>query len=75
MPLGVGTLTPWSLQTVDAASNPLMLPADQLLLLGQACSYVVVLQVWDTTVVDEATVHYSGMILFPIKIINGPEPI
>jgi hypothetical protein len=75
MPLGVGVLTPWNLQSVDAASNPMMLPVDQLLQLGQACSYVVVLEVWDTTVVNEGTVHYSGTILFPIKIINGPEPL
>jgi len=75
LPVGVGTLTPWNLQSVDAASNPLMLPADQLLELGQACTYTVVLQVWDTTIVNEGTVHYSGLILFPIKIINGPEPL
>src|SRR5277367_273688 len=75
MPLGVRTLTPWNLQSVDAGSNPMGLPADQLLALGQECSYVVVLEVWDSTVVDEVTVHYSGTILFPIKIINGPEPI
>jgi hypothetical protein len=75
LPLGVGTLTPWNLQSLDAASNPMGFAADQLLAQGQECTYVVVLQVWDTTVVNEGTVHYSGTILFPIKIINGPEPI
>ncbi|HXB70347.1 MAG TPA: hypothetical protein VNY05_19010 [Candidatus Acidoferrales bacterium] len=75
LPLGVGTLTPWNLQTVDAATNPLGLPADQLLAPGQECTYVVILQVWDSTVVNEGTDHESGYILFPIKIINGPEPL
>ncbi|CAM3960769.1 hypothetical protein [Roseateles saccharophilus] len=73
--LATGTLTPWNLQVLDAASNPLGLPADQLLGPGEACVYVVVLEAWDKTVVDEGTVHYSGWKLFPIKIINGPEPL
>jgi hypothetical protein len=37
--------------------------------------YNVILQVWDKTIVNEGTVHYSGLVLFPIKIINGPEPV
>jgi hypothetical protein len=75
LPVGVGTLTPWDLRTVDATLNPLGLPADQLLAVGQACTYNVILQVWDSTIVNEDTTHYTGYILFPIKIINGPEPI
>lgn len=73
--LATGTLTPWNLQVLDAASNPLGLPADQLLGPGEACVYNVILEAWDKTVVDEGTVHHSGWILFPIKIINGPEPV
>jgi len=73
-PVGVGVLTPWNLQSVDAATNPNGLPADQLLAPGQECAYTVVLQVWDKTIVNESIVHWSGTILFPIKIINGPEP-
>lgn len=73
--LSTGTLTPWNLQVLDAASNPLGLPADQLLGPGEACVYIVVLEAWDKTVVNEGTVHYSGWKLFPIKIINGPEPV
>jgi hypothetical protein len=76
LPLGVGTLTPWNLQTVDAATNPLGLPMDQLLAPGQECTYNVILYVSDSTVVNESGVHdTSPPILFPIKIINGPEPI
>lgn len=73
--LTTGTLTPWNLQVLDAASNPLGLPGDQLLGPGEACVYNVILEAWDKTVVDEGTVHYSGWVLFPIKIINGPEPV
>jgi hypothetical protein len=73
--LSTGTLTPWNLQVLDAASNPLGLPADQLLGPGEACVYVVILEAWDKTIVDEGSVHYSGWKLFPIKIINGPEPV
>lgn len=74
MPLGVGTLTPWDLRSVDAVLNPLMLNPDQLLQRGQECEYTVFLQVWDSTVVNEVTVHYDWRV-FPIKIINGPEPL
>jgi hypothetical protein len=73
--LATGTLTPWNLQVLDAASNPLGLPADQLLGPGEACVYNVILEAWDKTVVNEGTVHWSGWVLFPIKIINGPEPV
>jgi hypothetical protein len=73
--LATGTLSAWNLQVLDAASNPLGLPVDQLLGPGEACVYVVVLEAWDRTVVDEGTVHWSGWKLFPIKIINGPEPL
>jgi len=72
-PLGVGTLGLWDLQSVDSASNPMGLPADQLLALGQACTYNIFVQVWDLTVVNEGTVHYNWY-MFPVKIINGPEP-
>ena len=73
LPLGVGTLGLWDLQSVDAASNPMGLPPDQLLALGQACEYNIFLQAWDLTLVDEGTVHYNWY-MFPVKIINGPEP-
>ena len=70
-PVGVGVLVDWDLQTVDAASNPLGLSADQLLAPGEACSYVLMLQAWDNTLVGESTVHYHSD-LFPVKIINAP---
>lgn len=70
-PVGVGVLVDWDLQTVDAASNPLGLSADQLLAPGEACSYVLMLQAWDNTLVGESTVHYHWD-LFPVKIINAP---
>lgn len=78
LPFGVGVLTAWNLQWLDAASNPHGLPADQLLALGQECTYVVNVQAWDSTVVDESTTHscvppFPGT-EFPIKIINGPHP-
>lgn len=72
-PLGVGTLGLWNLQSVDAASNPTT-SADQLLKDGESCTYNVVLEVWDKTVVNEGTVHQTGLVLFPIKIINSNEP-
>jgi hypothetical protein len=78
-PLGVGILTSWNLQWLDAASNPHMLPADQLLAQGQECTYVVNVLAYDSTVVNEDTTHscvppFPGT-EFPIKIINGPQPI
>jgi hypothetical protein len=41
---------------------------------GEECAYDVILRVWDKTIVDEHTVHYSGKVTFPIKIINSSEP-
>lgn len=74
--LSVGVLEAWDLQSLDAASNPMGLPADQLLGPGEACVYNVLLRGWDKTVVNEGTVHGAGaLVLFPIKIINGPEPL
>jgi hypothetical protein len=74
-----GTLTSWNLQWLDAASNPAMLPADQLLAQGQECTYIVNVQAYDLTVVDEDTTHQcvppSPGTEFPIKIINGPQPV
>ena len=44
--------------------------------LGEACVYNVLLRAWDKTVVGEGSVHGAGQLeLFPIKIINGPEPL
>ena len=76
--LAVGILASWNLQWLDAATNPANLPADQLLQQGQECTYVVNVQAYNSTVVDEVTVHscvppYPGT-EFPIKIINGPQP-
>lgn len=78
-PLGVGTLTTWNLQWLDAATNPAGLPADQLLAQGQECTYVVNVQAYDSTVVNEDTTHscvppFPGT-EFPIKVINGPQPL
>jgi hypothetical protein len=75
-PYGIGTLLSWNLQTLDKPSNPLMLPPplrDHLLERGEECTFNVILEVWDKTIVNEGTVHYSGLVLFPLKIINGPE--
>lgn len=76
-PPGIGTLLAWNLQTLDKPTNPLLLPPplrDHLLERGEECTFNVILQVWDKTIVNEGTVHYSGLVLFPLKIINGPEP-
>ena len=74
LPPGVGTLTPWNLQILDAASNPMGLPADQLLAPGEACTYDVILNVNDSTMVDENHNHAISPYTFPIKIINSPHP-
>jgi hypothetical protein len=75
-PFGVGILAKWDLETLNAATNPLGLPADQLLEPGESCPYDIILRVYDLTVVNEIDpgYHYSGKITFPIKIINSPEP-
>jgi hypothetical protein len=74
--LAVGDLALWDLRSLDAGLNPMGLPADQLLAPGQACTYTVTLQVWDSTVVNEGDVHHLPFpVTFPIKIINGPEPV
>lgn len=73
-PVAVDVLTSWDLEWLNAATNPQSWPADQLLAPGESCTYDVILRVWDKTVVDEHTVHYSGKVTFPIKIINSPEP-
>lgn len=71
LPAGIGVLTNWDLSSLDAGTNPMGWPADQLLGPGESCTYDVILRVWDKTVVNEHTVHYTGKITFPIKIING----
>ncbi len=73
-PSGVGDLANWDLSWLDKASNPQSLPNDQLLADGEECAYDVILRVWDKTIVDEHTVHYSGKVTFPIKVINSSEP-
>lgn len=75
-PVGVGVLAHWDLKSLDKVENPMGLPADQLLASKESCTYDLILRVWDLTVVNEHThtVHYSGKITFPIKIINDREP-
>lgn len=73
-PVAVDNLTSWDLESVNAPTNPMGWPADQLLDQGESCTYDIILRVWDKTVVNEGTVHRSGKITFPIKIINSPEP-
>jgi hypothetical protein len=72
-PVGVGVLASWDLSTVDSASNPLMLPADQLLAPDEACTYLLRLRVWDHTLVSESSSHYDED-FFPVKVINSPLP-
>lgn len=75
-PVAEGVLATWNLATVDAASDPLNLGAtqpDQLLQPNEACTYILRLQAWDTTLVSHSTVHYDWR-LFPIKVINAPIP-
>lgn len=73
-PVGVGVLGNWDLQILDEVTNPMGLPADQLLKRGESCPYDIILRVWDLTVVDEHKVHWTGRLTFPIKIINDREP-
>lgn len=73
-PVGVDVLTQWDLESVNASTNPMGLPADQLLAADESCTYDIILRVWDLTVVNEHTVHRSGKVTFPIKIINASEP-
>ena len=75
-PVGVGVLATWDLESLNKSTNPMGLPADQLLDTAESCTYDIILRVWDLTVVNEhsPSVHYSGKITFPIKIINAPEP-
>jgi hypothetical protein len=74
-PVGVGTLANWDLETLDAASNPNEYPADQLLIEGEYCTYTLKLWVYDRTIVNEHApdIHHEWDV-FPIKIINSPEP-
>lgn len=71
-PAGIGTLATWDLQSIDAASNPFSLPADQLLGPGEACTYLVRLIASDFTLVSESTTHWDQD-FFPVKVINA-EP-
>ena len=75
-PVGVGVLTTWDLESLNKATNPMGFPVNQLLEDGESCPYDIILRVWDLTVVNEhaPSVHYSGKITFPIKIINATEP-
>ncbi|MCD4790071.1 MAG: hypothetical protein K8R37_08740 [Bacteroidales bacterium] len=75
-PVGVGVLTTWDLESLNKATNPMGFPVNQLLEDGEACTYDIILRVWDLTIVNENApgVHYSGKITFPVKIINSPEP-
>jgi hypothetical protein len=67
---GVGVLVDWDLTMLDAVTNPLGLPADQLLVRGEACPYTLRLYVRDKTHVnDTATPHYVYD-NWPIKIVN-----
>ncbi len=78
--VGIGTLVAWNLTSLDATANSALppasqLPADQLLVTGESCTYDVILETGDLTVVNEGTNHSSGTITFPIKIINDKEPV
>lgn len=74
-PVGVGTLTTWDLESVDATSNPMGLAPDQLLADGEECTYNIILKVKDWTIVNEHARDYSW-VFYPIKLINsaGPGP-
>jgi hypothetical protein len=73
--VAVDVLTTWDLESLNAATNPLGLPADQLLADGESCAYNVTLRVWDHTYTNEngPGIHFAKD-EFPIKIINSPEP-
>ncbi len=73
-PIGIGDIVSnYSLQNFDADTNPGHLDADQLLGPGEACNYVIKLEVWDKTIVSESYSHYDSR-LFPVKIINSNQP-
>lgn len=73
--VGIGTLVAWDLKSLDASANPMGLASDQLLAAGESCTYDVILETGDLTVVNEGTNHGSGTITFPIKIINDKAPV
>jgi hypothetical protein len=74
-PVGVGSLASWNLQGLDFAANPHGYPANQLLKEGESCTFNLYLKVYDLTYVNESGpgAHY-GWDIFPLKIINSPQP-
>lgn len=70
----VGALAEWDLGWLDAAINPQGLAADQLLAEGESCTYNLRLEVWDKTIVHEVYPHWTGTIVFPVKVHNGSAP-
>lgn len=73
-----GVIAEWDLRWLDAAANPKSLPANQLLVAEESCTYNLMLQVWDKTIFSESYSfqhypHYTWKV-FPVKIHNGHEP-
>ncbi len=72
----VDVLAEWDLSWIDAGTpapndadgNPI--PANQRLARGESCTYDVILWAWDKTIVNEGTVHHTGKLTFPVKIVN-----
>jgi hypothetical protein len=70
-PVNFGVLADWNLQTLDKKTNPDNRPEDQLLERGEGCTYDILLVVKDKTQLNDTNItHNSGLISFPIKIIN-----
>jgi hypothetical protein len=66
----IGVLTNWDLPMLDAQTNPLHLPKDQLLARGEACPYDLWLGVFDKTQINDSTDVNHTWDSWPVKIVN-----
>jgi hypothetical protein len=71
-----GVLATWDLAWIDAGSPAALdasgTPIDpgQRLPRGASCTYDVYLSASDSTIVSESTDHHTGLLSFPVKIVN-----
>jgi len=67
---GVGVLVDWDLTMLDAVTNPLGLPTDQLLKKGEACPYTIMLYLRDKTHLSDTTTPHYRYDHWSVKIVN-----